>query len=223
MISAIQCELKYKDGTQALKPFDLEIGTGEVVVILGPSGSGKTSLLKLFLGIEVPSNGNISVLDQPMIAGQEQEIRKLRTKLGPVFQEFRLIEGRSVLDNVMIGLRFLDFTHEQMISIATEYIMRVGLGHKRDHTVDKLSWGECQRVAIARAVARKPKLIIADEPTGNLDQENAINVLNLLASFADQQTSVVITTHAAHLVKSFHSTMCLNMDEGKFIIERSEG
>ncbi|GAB6106304.1 cell division ATP-binding protein FtsE [Fusibacter bizertensis] len=220
MISAVQCELKYKDGTLALKPFDLEIGAGEIVVILGPSGSGKTSLLKLLMGIEVPTNGTISVLNQVIKSGQERQIRMLRTKLGPVFQEFRLVEGHSVLDNVMLGLRFLDFTHDQMKEIATEYIKRVGLSHKIDHTVEQLSWGECQRVAIARAVARKPRIIIADEPTGNLDQENAINVLNLLASFADEQTSVIITTHAAHLVNTFKSTMKLTMSDGCFQVER---
>lgn len=222
MISANQCELKYKDGTLALKPFNLEIGASEIVVILGPSGSGKTSLLKLLLGIEVPTGGSLSVLDQNIVKHQERQIRELRTKLGPVFQEFRLIEGRSVLENVMLGLRFLDFTHDEMKEIATTYIKRVGLEHKINHTVERLSWGECQRVAIARAVSRKPRIIIADEPTGNLDQANAINVLNLLASFADDQTSVIITTHAAHLVSSFKSTMCLTMTEGSFTVERGQ-
>lgn len=220
MIKANQCSLQYKDGTLALKPFDLSIGAGETVLITGPSGSGKTSLLKLILGIEVPTSGTFEVLGQSISAGNDQEIRRMRTQIGPIFQDFRLLEGRSVLDNVMLGLRFLDFSHADMKRIATEYIERVGLAHKLGHTVDRLSWGECQRVAIARAVSRRPKLIVADEPTGNLDQSNAINVLNLLASFNDHETSVLITTHATHLVDKIESTSMLIMQAGAFTFER---
>lgn len=220
MIKANQCSLQYKDGTLALKPFDLSIGAGETVLITGPSGSGKTSLLKLILGIEVPTSGTFEVLGQSMGTGSDQDIRRLRTQIGPIFQDFRLLEGRSVLDNVMLGLRFLDFSHADMKRTATEYIERVGLAHKLSHTVDRLSWGECQRVAIARAVSRRPKLIVADEPTGNLDQSNAINVLNLLASFNDHETSVLITTHATHLVDKIDSTAMLIMQGGAFTFER---
>ena len=220
MIKANQCSLQYKDGTMALKPFDLAISAGETVLIMGPSGSGKTSLLKLIMGIEVPTSGTFEVLNQPICAGIEPDIRRLRTQIGPIFQDFRLLEGRSVLDNVMLGLRFLDFSQTEMKRIATEYIERVGLAHKLNHTVDRLSWGECQRVAIARAVSRRPKLIVADEPTGNLDQSNAINVLNLLTSFKDHETSVLITTHATHLVDKIDSTSMLIMQEGAFTFER---
>ncbi len=220
MIKANQCSLQYKDGTMALKPFDLAISAGETVLIMGPSGSGKTSLLKLIMGIEVPTSGTFEVLNQPICAGIEPEIRRLRTQIGPIFQDFRLLEGRSVLDNVMLGLRFLDFSQTEMKHIATQYIERVGLAHKLSHTVDRLSWGECQRVAIARAVSRRPKLIVADEPTGNLDQSNAINVLNLLTSFKDHETSVLITTHATHLVDKIDSTSMLIMHEGTFTFER---
>jgi len=220
MIKANQCSLQYKDGTVALKPFDLEIGKGETVLITGPSGSGKTSLLKLILGIEVPTSGKFEVLGQPICKGVDQDIRKLRTQIGPIFQDFRLLEGRTVLENVVLGLRFLENSPSDMKKIATDYIERVGLGHKRNQSVDRLSWGECQRVAIARAVSRRPKLIVADEPTGNLDQENAINVLNLLASFTDSNTSVLITTHATHLVDKIEPTALLVMHEGVFTFER---
>ncbi len=216
MIKANQCSLLYKEGTLALKPFDLSIGAGETVLITGPSGSGKTSLLKLILGIEVPTSGTFEVLGQPICAGVDQDIRRMRTKIGPVFQDFRLLEGRSVLENVMLGLRFLDFSLTDMNRIAGDYIQRVGLEHKMNQSVDRLSWGECQRVAIARAVSRRPKLIVADEPTGNLDHTNAVNVLNLLASFNDSETSVIITTHATHLVNEFPSTSRLIIEGGVF-------
>ena len=222
MIRAKQCSLQYKDGTLALKPFDLTIDTGETVFIIGPSGSGKTSLLKLILGMEYPTSGTFEVLGQTINNAHEHQIRKMRTEIGPIFQEFRLLEGRSVLDNVMLGLRFLNYSNSEMKKIATEYIERVGLQHKLHHTVDRLSWGECQRVAIARAVARKPRLIVADEPTGNLDESNAVNVLNLLSSFKNENTSVLISTHATHLVDKIDATAILHMKNGEFTLERCE-
>lgn len=222
MITAKQCSLQYKDGTLALKPFDLEINSGETVFIIGPSGSGKTSLLKLILGIEFPTSGSFEVLGQSIKPNHEQAIRNLRKEIGPIFQDFRLLEGRSVLENVMLGLRFLNYSNTEMKQIATEYIERVGLAHKLNHTVDRLSWGECQRVAIARAVSRKPRLIVADEPTGNLDQANAVNVLNLLASFNNKETSVLITTHATHLVDKIKATSIIVMQNGEFVVEGRE-
>ena len=221
MIKAENCSLQYKDGTLALKPFSLDIASGELIFITGPSGSGKTSLLKLIMGIESPTDGNIEVLNLSLKTAREQDVRVMRTQIGPIFQDFRLLEGRSVLENVMLGLRFLNYSHGDMKRLATEYIVRVGLEHKLNHTVDRLSWGECQRVAIARAVARKPRLIVADEPTGNLDQANAVNVLELLASFVDAETSVLITTHATHLVSKVPWTVMLQMQNGIMSIERS--
>ena len=220
MIEAKDCSLQYKDGTLALKPFNLSIGRGETVFIMGPSGSGKTSLLKLMMGIEMPSQGTFFVLDQPMTLSNSDAIRKVRTQMGPVFQEFRLLEGRSVLDNVILSLRFMGYTKQDMIRIGTTYIERVGLSHKINHTVDRLSWGECQRVAIARAVARKPALIIADEPTGNLDHENALKVLNLLTGFVNQETTVIITTHATHLVDQLDATQRIFMRNGEMTVKR---
>lgn len=220
MIEAKDCSLQYKDGTLALKPFNLLIGKGETVYIMGPSGSGKTSLLKLMMGIEMPTQGAFYVLDQPMAQSNSDTIRSIRTKIGPIFQEFRLLEGRTVLENVILSLRFMGYSKQEMNQIGTLYIERVGLGHKINHTVDRLSWGECQRVAIARAVARKPALIIADEPTGNLDHENALNVLNLLTGFANQDTTVIITTHATHLVDQLDATQRIYMRNGEMTVKR---
>lgn len=222
MIHAIASSLTYPDGTEALKPFTLEIHPGEVAYITGPSGSGKTSLLKLLMGIEFASAGQLTVLGQSMVPQNMGNIREMRKRLGPVFQEFRLLEGRSVYDNVLLGMRFLDIPHPIMKERALLRIEEVGLAHKLNHTIGKLSWGECQRVAIARAVARKPALIIADEPTGNLDKENAMNILKLLTSFKSQDTSVVITTHATHLVDTSREGVFIAMDSGVMTIERRE-
>ena len=220
MIEAIGVCLKYPEGTVALQNIDLQIGSGELVYITGPSGSGKTSLLKLMMGVEYPSSGTLKVLGQAVTKGQTAGIRKLRRSIGPVFQEFRLIKGRSAVENVMLGMRFLDASHSHIKEDANAALVKVGLGQKTLSLVEHLSWGECQRVAIARAVARKPALIIADEPTGNLDKDNALKILELLKVFKDNKTTVVITTHATHLIEGEKDAMHIRMDKGSMSWER---
>ncbi len=221
MIEAKGVSLRYPDGTEALKNIDLHIKSGDLVYITGPSGSGKTSLLKLFMGDEYPTKGSLKVLDQSIMKGQDKEMRKIRRMMGPVFQEFRLIKGRTAAENVMLGLRFLNMAPEELNGNAINALTKVGLGHKAFSLVDNLSWGECQRVAIARAVARKPVLILADEPTGNLDKDNALNILDLLASFRNSQTAVIITTHATHLIEGEEYAEHIRMNKGSIkVIER---
>ncbi|SCZ78165.1 cell division ATP-binding protein FtsE [Acidaminobacter hydrogenoformans] len=217
MIRAVDASLIYRDGTQALKPFNLMVEKGETLYITGPSGSGKTSLLKLLMGIEFASTGTLEVLGQSMTHREEGAIRAMRKRIGPVFQDFRLMEGRSVYENVVLGMRFLDLSAADMKRQAEESILRVGLEHKGRQSVDNLSWGECQRVTIARAVARRPELIIADEPTGNLDQDNALQILRLLTSFGDANTTVVITTHATHLLSMVPAGRHLAMASGHLL------
>ena len=222
MIEATGVTLKYPDQTLALKSFDLHLQAGEIVYITGPSGSGKTSLLKLLMGIEFPSTGSLTVMGQPITRGQAAKIRQLRRSIGPVFQEFRLLKGRTALENVMLGLRFLDLPKRQVKESSVNALTRTGLEHKQLSLVENMSLGEQQRVAIARAVARKPALILADEPTGNLDQENALNIMRLLASFRDPQTSVLITTHATHLLSRQKNIKILSIDQGSLYWERQE-
>ena len=214
MIEATGVSLRYPDDTLALKSFDLHVETGEMVYVTGPSGSGKTSLLKLLLGIEYPTSGSLKVMGQPIIKGQTAEIRQLRRIIGPVFQEFRLLKGRTAMDNVILGMRFLDFPKGRLKENAINALERVGLKQKAFSLVEKLSLGEQQRVAIARAVARQPVLILADEPTGNLDKDNALNILELLASFRDTNTSVIITTHATHLISSEKNIKHITINQG---------
>ena len=201
MIEAKNVTLQYPDGTVALREINLSVKRREIVFITGPSGSGKTSLLKLLMGMEFPTGGTLKVLGHTLHKNEMDKIRWLRTLMGPVFQDFRLVKGRTALENVMLGLRFLDLPLEEMKSRAQEALFKVGLQHKANAPVENLSWGEGQRVSIARALARKPAIILADEPTGNLDKENAQNILELLAaSSRDSNASVIITTHATHLI-----------------------
>lgn len=220
MIEAKGVSLRYPDGTMGLCNIELSIGPGEMVYVIGPSGSGKTSLLKLFMAMEYPTEGALRVLGQPILKGETAGIRRIRQLMGPVFQEFKLIKGRTAMENVMMGMRFMNFTPGQLKESAASALIKVGLEHKALSPVENLSWGECQRVAIARAVARKPALILADEPTGNLDKGNAMNILELLASFKDNNTAVVITTHATHLIENEKAATLLRMDKGRMTRER---
>lgn len=220
MIEGKEVSLRYHDGTIALKDIDLQVDTGEMVYVTGPSGSGKTSLLKLFMGVEYPTTGSLTVLGQKITKGQAAGIRRLRTIIGPVFQEFKLISGRTTLENVMLGMRFLDHSFSDIKKNAGNALEKVGMAHKAFSLVENLSWGECQRVAIARAVARKPALILADEPTGNLDQNNALKILELLTSFKDKNTTVIITTHATHLIDDKKEGKLIRVDGGNICWER---
>lgn len=220
MIEAKEVSLRYHDGTVALKNINLDIKTGDMVYITGPSGSGKTSLLKLLIGMEYPTDGELLVLGQRMEKGKDRQLRKLRKTIGPVFQEFKLIEGRTALENVMMGMRFLAIPPRKMKEEAKNALIRVGLEKKITSRVENLSWGEAQRVAIARAVARKPALILADEPTGNLDHDNALNILDLLDSFKDNNTTVIITTHATHLIEGKDNATFIRVSAGEIAVER---
>ncbi|HHV12636.1 MAG TPA: ABC transporter ATP-binding protein [Clostridiales bacterium] len=219
MIEAKEVALTYGDGTKALKNVNLTVQPGELVYITGHSGSGKTSLLKLLMGIEAPTAGKLTVLGQRMRKGNDRKLRKLRRKIGPVFQEFKLIERRTALENVMVGMRILGIPPRRMKQEAAEALKKVGLEHRLHTPVEHLSWGEAQRVAIARAVVRKPVLLIADEPTGNLDHDNALNILDILTSFRDEKTAVIITTHATHLIEGQAATY-IRVKEGEITIER---
>lgn len=219
-IEAHGVNLVYHDGTVALKNVNLSIKPGELVYITGHSGSGKTSLLKLLIGREYPTEGSLTVLGQPIKKGKSGKIRKMRKKIGPVFQEFKLIERRTALENVMMGMRFLGISPRKMRAEAIAALTKVGLEHKIRSKVEQLSWGEAQRVAIARAVARKPELIVADEPTGNLDYNNAINILQILNSFRDHNTAVVITTHATHLIENQEDATYIRVNKGEVVVEK---
>ncbi len=219
MIRGENVSLTYSDGTVALKPFDLAIKPGELIYVTGPSGSGKTSFMKMLIGQTFPSGGKLEVLSTLISKKNEKSFRQMRLQEGAVFQEFRLIPGKTALDNVMLGMRILDQPGVSIKEESLAALNRVGLEHKIHAKVDNLSYGERQRVAIARAVARKPALILADEPTGNLDHDNAMNILNLLSSFRDNKTTVIITSHATHLIEGNPAARYMYINKGDLKIE----
>ncbi len=221
MIKAKDVSLVYEDGTIGLQEFSLNINQGDIVYITGPSGSGKTSLLKLLMGMESPTTGSLTVLNQRMNNASERSIRQLRREIGTIFQEFKVIKGRTSYENVMMGLRFLNIPTKEMKERAIGTLEQVGLGHKIHAKVENLSWGENQRVAIARALARRPKIILADEPTGNLDLDNSHNILKLLISLKQEDTTVIITTHATHLIENLFDGIFIKVKDGYIAVEKA--
>lgn len=221
MINAENLSLQYKDGTYGLKDVTLHVPPGEIVYITGQSGSGKTSFIKLLLGMEKPTSGHLSVLGNDMDNIKDRQLQSLRQQIGPVFQDFKLLDGRTVNENVLVGMRFIPIKKYDMYERALKALEKVGLSHKVHSSVENLSYGERQRVAIARSVARNPRLIIADEPTGNLDRKNSLMILDLLKSFKSPDTTVLITTHATHLIKDETGCLHIQVEDGKMTVREA--
>lgn len=200
MIRFVGAGLTYPNGTRALTDVTLHIGKGEFVFITGASGSGKSSLLRLVYREEEPTEGNVVVAGQDVAAMDRSRVPHLRRQIGIVFQDFRLLPELDVRDNVGFALDVVGATRREKYRKVPLALELVGLTHKADMPPTELSGGEQQRVCIARALVNNPPVLVADEPTGNLDPDTSWEIVQLLANISERGTTVAVATHDRHVV-----------------------
>ena len=211
----------YTKGTPALDGVSLDIQEGEFVFITGDSGSGKSTMIKLLLRELEADRGMIDVLGYDLRRVKHRKIPKFRRNLGVVFQDFRLLEDRNVFDNVAFAQRIIQVPNTQIKRNVPDILKTVGLADKYRNKATELSGGEQQRVALARALVNKPLVLLADEPTGNLDSNNAWEIMDLLEQINEQGTTVVVVTHNEEFLEKMNKRV-IRLDKG-VIIEDKEG
>ncbi|MCX6418203.1 MAG: cell division ATP-binding protein FtsE [Actinobacteria bacterium] len=206
----------------ALDDVSLEIEKGEFVFLVGTSGSGKSTFLKLVLREEKTSDGRIHVLGKDLSRLSQWKIPVLRRQVGTVFQDFRLLPNKTVAENVAFALEVIGRPENQIAKVVPEVLELVGLAGKEDRRPDELSGGEQQRVAIARAFVNKPMLLIADEPTGNLDPNTSVGIMKLLDRINRTGTTVIMATHDAAIVDQMRKRV-IELDGGHLVRDQSRG
>ena len=209
-------------GTVALDGVDPSINEGEFVFLVGPSGSGKTTIMKLITGEIHASSGSITVNDFDMMRIKRRKLPKMRRTLGVIFQDYRLIENMSVYDNVAFAMRVVGASGKE-ISRRVPYVLElVGLEGREKRLPGELSGGEQQRVAIARALVNSPRMIVADEPTGNLDPVRSLELMLLFEKINEMGTTILVVTHEKELVNAF-SKRVITIDGGHVISDGMDG
>jgi len=212
----------YDNGTKAIKGIDLRIDDGEFVFLIGPSGSGKSTIVKLITGEVRPTEGRVIVNGFNVGAARLSAIPKLRRTLGVIFQDFRLIEKKTVYENVAFAMRVIGASRRSIQERVPVILDLVGLSHKAHRFPHELSGGEQQRVAVARALINNPKIILADEPTGNLDPARSREIILLLDKINSLGTTIIAVTHERDIVNSL-SKRVVAIDGGKIISDKTGG
>ncbi len=213
----------YKTSTRpALDNITVDVGKGEFVFIIGPSGSGKSTFMRLLLKEETPTAGEIRVADFRVDRLPGRKVPKLRQRIGCVFQDFRLLQQKTVYQNVAFALEVIGKRRQVIDRTVPEVLDMVGLGGKADRLPTELSGGEQQRVAIARAFVNRPLVLLADEPTGNLDPDTSADIMMLLERINRIGTTVVMATHDNHIVDAMRRRV-VELDHGRLVRDEATG
>ena len=214
--------VKIYDTFSALYDVSLSIEKGDFVFIVGPSGAGKSTLIKILIREEMPDSGEVTFEDTNLLEIPHEELSLLRRRIGVVFQEFRLLESRTVYENVAISLEVVDTDDQDIKNVVPNALNMVGLADKVDSYPRNLSGGEKQRVAIARALAHEPAVLVLDEPTGMIDPDAAEDVLKVLDKINSLGTTIVMTTHNEQLVDRSKRRV-VRLEKGKLVSDKKGG
>ncbi len=222
IITMTNVSKSYAKGAPALNGVDLHIQKGEFVFIVGDSGSGKSTMIKLLLRELVPTSGDINVMGYDLVRIRHRKIPKFRRNLGIVFQDFRLLRDRNVYENVAFAQRIIQVSNKEIKRNVPSILATVGLAGKYKAQPSQLSGGEQQRVAIARALVNRPSILLADEPTGNLDPKNSWEIMKLLELINENGTTVLVVTHNREIVNAMQKRV-VTMKKGVIVSDEEKG
>lgn len=222
MIRLLEIQKTYDNGTKALKGVTMRIDDGEFAFLVGPSGSGKSTIIKLITGEVQPSGGRIMVNGYNLGSIRPGQVPYMRRTLGVIFQDFRLIEKKTVWENLTFAMRAVGASPREIRKRIPYVLDLVGLARKEGRYPTQLSGGEQQRVAIARALVNNPQMIIADEPTGNLDPQRSLEIMLLLEKINELGTTMLVVTHEKELVNRF-SKRVIAIESGRIISDETGG
>ena len=222
MVRFIDVHKEYDNGTKALKGVNVRIDDGEFVFLVGPSGSGKSTLIKLITAEIAPTEGRVMVNGFNLNTIAPRQVPLMRRTLGIIFQDFRLIEKKTVYENLAFSMRAIGASNRELRRRIPYVLQLVGLDKKGDRFPGQLSGGEQQRVAIARALVNNPSMIIADEPTGNLDPQRSLEIMMLLERINELGTTVLVVTHEKNLVNRFNKRV-VTIENGRIISDETGG
>lgn len=213
---------EYENGVKALSDIDLDIDKGEFVFLVGSSGAGKSTLIKLLLKEEEPTKGKIYLRDMDITKVPNRRIPYIRRNIGVVFQDFRLLHNKTVYENIAFAMEILGIHPKEIRRRVPMILGMVNLSNKASSFPDQLSGGEHQRVAIARAIVNNPPVLIADEPTGNLDPDTAWEIMKVLSDINHRGTTVLMATHAKEIVDSMQKRVIV-IEDGFIIRDEEKG
>lgn len=212
----------YDNGITAIHDLSVQIEQGEFVYVVGPSGAGKSTFMRLMYREVLPTKGTVSVADFDVNNMKDKNVPFLRRQVGVVFQDFKLLPTLTVFENIAYAMEVLEKSPRQIEARVSEVLKLVNLEHKTNMYPNELSGGEQQRVAIARAIANMPRVLIADEPTGNLDPETSAGIMNILETINEQGTTIIMATHNSEIVNEYKHRVIV-IDDGRITRDDIEG